>query len=86
MSALAFGNVDPQSSQTDSTANFTYKCSNSVGLTYSATICFSVGEPGGHQTNPRQMLDASNDTLDFQMYQDAARSVSASTLRRAGIA
>ena len=75
MSALAFGNVDPQSSQTDSTANFAYSCSNTKGSSYSATICFSIGEPGGGPTNPRQMSDPSNDKLNFQMYQDAARSV-----------
>jgi spore coat protein U-like protein len=76
MSALAFGNVTPQSSQTDSTATLTYKCSNNdKNTTYSATICFSIGEPGGRQTNPRQMLDASGDTLNFQMYQDPARSI-----------
>ncbi|MBS0432873.1 MAG: spore coat protein U domain-containing protein [Proteobacteria bacterium] len=76
MSALAFGNVDPQSSQTDSTANFTYTCSNNDKKnTYSATICFSIGEPGGGPTNPRQMKDGSGDLLNFQMYQDPARSV-----------
>lgn len=75
MSGLAFGSVDPQSSQTDSTSNFAYTCSNSKGSTYSATICFSIGEPGGRQTNPRQMLDAAGDALNFQMYQDPGRSI-----------
>jgi spore coat protein U-like protein len=76
MSAMAFGNVDPQSSQTDSTATLAYTCSNnSLLTTYSATICFSIGEPAGGPTNPRQMSDGSNDKLNFQLYQDAARSV-----------
>lgn len=76
MSSLAFGTVDPQSTQTDSTATLSYTCSNSdKNTTYSATICFSIGEPGGRQTNPRQMLDGAGDTLNFQMYQDPARSI-----------
>lgn len=76
MSSLAFGSVDPQSSQTDSTANLTYRCSNNDNkTTYSATICFSIGEPGGGPTNPRQMSDGAGDKLNFQMYQDSARSI-----------
>ncbi len=76
MSSLAFGTVDPQSSQTDSTATFTYTCSNdSPNTTYSATICFSIGEPGGGPTDPRQMHDSAGDALNFQMYQDPARTV-----------
>lgn len=76
MSSLAFGNVDPQSTQTNSTATLTYKCSNdSLLTTYSATICFSIGEPAGGPTNPRQMSDGSGDKLNFQMYQDPARTI-----------
>lgn len=76
MTSLAFGNVDPQSTQTDSTATLSYKCSNDdLFSSYSATICFSIGEPAGGPTNPRQMKDTAGDTLNFQLYQDAARSI-----------
>lgn len=74
MTALSFGTVDPQSSQTDATATFSYRCRNNSRGKHSATICFSIGEPAGGPTNPRQMHDGGN-TLDFQLYQDPARSV-----------
>lgn len=76
MSSLAFGSVDPQSTQTDSAASFTYTCSNnSLLTTYSATICFSIGEPAGGPTNPRQMNDGAGNKLNFQMYQNPTRSI-----------
>lgn len=75
MTSVAFGNVDPQSTQTDSNATLAYTCSNSKGSTYSATICFSIGEPAGGPTDPRQMHDAGGDTLNFQLYQDPAHSI-----------
>jgi spore coat protein U-like protein len=72
MGALTFASVNPLSSQTSSTATFTYTCKNSNALLpYSATICFSIGEPGNGPTNPRQMSNGSN-TLQFQLYQNAA--------------
>ncbi len=76
MSNLNFGNVDPQSTRTDSTATLTYTCSNDGFFppTYSAMVCFSIGEPGGGPFNPRQMHDAANDILAFQLYQDPGRS------------
>lgn len=69
MSAVSFGTVNPLSSQTTTTATLTYSCSNSDNKTHWATICFSIGEPGGLQTNPRQMSSGSN-KLNFQLYQD----------------
>lgn len=76
MTSVAFGNVNPLSSQTDSTATLSYKCSNNDILnSYSATICFSIGEPAGGPTNPRVMHDAANDALNFQLYQNASRSI-----------
>jgi spore coat protein U-like protein len=78
MSDLAFGAVDPQSSQTDATANFSYTCRNgSFFLTYSARVCFSIGDgaQGAGQTNPRQMQDGAGDVLTFQLYQNASRSL-----------
>jgi len=70
MTAVSFGTVNPLSSQTNTTATLTYSCSNTDNSrTHSATICFSIGEPGGAQTNPRQMSSGSN-KLNFQLYQD----------------
>lgn len=72
MTAVSFGNVNPLSSQTAATATFSYTCSNNnvfLGTTHSATICFSIGEPGGGQTNPRLMSNGAN-KLQFQMYQN----------------
>ena len=73
MSALSFGSVNPLASQTDFTATLNYTCKNSGNKTYSALLCFSIGEPGGGQTNPRLMNNGTN-KLQFQMYQDANRS------------
>ena len=76
MSPVAFGPVNPLSSQTDTQATLGFTCKNSGGLlgtTYSATVCFSIGEPAGGPTDPRQMSDAAGDILTFQLYLDSAR-------------
>ncbi len=76
MGALSFGTVSPLLSQTSASAQLTYTCSNSSSTTYSAALCFSIGEPGGNQTNPRQMKrSTSNNYLNFQLYQDPAYSI-----------
>ena len=75
MSALAFGTVNPQSSLTTANATLSYACTNSANSTRSATVCFSIGEPGGGQTNPRLMHDAAGDALQFQLYQNASYSL-----------
>ena len=72
MSALAFGNVNPLSSQTGATATLNYTCTNSANQVRSARVCFSIGEPAGGPTNPRLMHDAGAHALQFQLYQDAA--------------
>ena len=75
MTDLAFGSIDPGSSATSVNATLSYSCRNtSTSRTYSARVCFSIGEPGGRQTNPRQMLNGAN-KLDFQLYQDPGRSI-----------
>jgi spore coat protein U-like protein len=69
MGAVSFGTVNPLSSLTSTTATLSYTCKNSTGGgTHSATLCFSIGEPGGAQTNPRLMKSGAN-TLQFQLYQ-----------------
>lgn len=70
MSAVSFGTVNPLSSLTTTTATLTYSCNNTdKNNTHSATVCFSIGEPGGAQTNPRQMSSGGN-KLNFQLYTD----------------
>lgn len=70
MTAVSFGTVNPLSSLTTTTATLTYLCNNTdKNNTHSATICFSIGEPGGAQTSPRQMSSGGN-KLNFQLYQD----------------
>ena len=70
MGSVSFGTVDPLSSQTSTTATLTYSCRNTDNNnTHSATVCFSIGEPGGAQTNPRLMSSGTN-KLQFQLYQD----------------
>jgi len=69
MTPVSFGTVNPLSSLTTTTATLTYSCKNTDNKTHSATICFSIGEPGGAQTNPRQMSSGGN-RLQFQLYQD----------------
>lgn len=76
MTDVAFGSVDPQSSQTDASGTLDYNCTNSANQTRYATICFSIGDgaQGAGQTNPRQMQDTSGDILKFQLYQNASYS------------
>lgn len=73
MSALTFGTVDPLSSLTNVNATLTFNCTNSNNNSRAATLCFSIGEPGGAQTNPRRMSSGAN-FLNFQLYQDPAYS------------
>ncbi len=72
MTALNFGTVNPLASLTNVSATLSYSCSNSDNKTHSALLCFSIGEPGGAQTNPRLMSSGAN-KLQFQLYRDASR-------------
>jgi spore coat protein U-like protein len=78
MSNVAFGSVNPLSSQTDASATLNYTCTNSSLLfTRFATVCFSIGDgaQGGGNSNPRRMQDASADPLYFQLFQDASHAI-----------
>ena len=70
MTNLSFANVNPLSSLTAANATLSYTCTNNTNQTRSATLCFSINEPGGGPTNPRQMKDGAGDVLQFQLYQD----------------
>ncbi|MEO7128293.1 MAG: spore coat U domain-containing protein [Rhodoferax sp.] len=69
MTNLNFASVNPLSSLTRANATLNYTCTNSSSKQYSATLCFSIGEPGGGPTSPRQMKDSAGDVLQFQLYQ-----------------
>ena len=76
MTNVVFGSVNPLASQTDANATLNYTCTNTVGSTRSARVCFSIGDgtQGAGQTNPRQMQDGAADILTFQLYQNASYS------------
>ena len=72
MSDISFGNVYPQSTQTDSTATLNYKCTNDESRTASAKVCFSIGSPGG---TSRQMQNGAANKLNYEFFQDPSRSI-----------
>jgi len=76
MTNAVFGNVNPLSSQTDTTATLNYTCTNGATLSRSATVCFSIGDgvQGGGNANPRRMQNGAGNPLLFQLFQDASRS------------
>lgn len=71
-----FGNVNVLAAgPTDSSATLSYTCSHSDLFTaYSATLCFNIGTSLNGAVNPRQLTAAGN-TLNYQLYQDSARSM-----------
>ena len=71
---VAFGSVNPLSSQTDANATLEYECSNSASSTRFATVCFSIGDgvQGAANANPRLMQTAGGADLFFQLYQNAS--------------
>jgi spore coat protein U-like protein len=75
MTNVAFGSVNPLSSQTDANATLNYSCTNSANQTRHATVCFSIGDgvQGGGNANPRRMQDGAGNPLWFQLFQNAAR-------------
>ncbi len=76
-STLAFGTVST-TGNTDVMTTFSVTCST-FGLALFANakvrMCLNIGDgaQGGGNFNPRRMLDASNDALQFQLYRDPAR-------------
>jgi spore coat protein U-like protein len=73
ISDLAFGVVDPQSSQpTQTTATISFSCSNPNNQTYHGAVCFRIVDG---VTGPRDMQDGNGHSLPFQVYTDAGHSV-----------
>lgn len=76
--AVAFGTVSVTGT-TDVSATFTVTCSTTAfALLGNAKVrmCLNIrdGLSGGGNFTPRRMLNATSDTLQFQLYTDAARS------------
>lgn len=73
--SIAFGTVST-TGVTDVAATFEVTCSSSslVGNT-KVRMCLGIGAGanGGGNVNPRQMLNATSDVLQFQLYADPAR-------------
>ena len=65
---MAFGPVDPNNSQTDTTTTIHWSCNNTGG-TGTGTVCFTIGD--GLTT--RNMTSGANN-LQFGVFADAARS------------
>ncbi|MGV8931752.1 MAG: spore coat U domain-containing protein [Luteimonas sp.] len=74
---LSFGTISP-SGTTDATAIVSVTCRDTAFFKTSARIrmCLTIedGVSGGGNFNPRRMQNALSDSLQFQMYTDAARS------------
>jgi spore coat protein U-like protein len=75
---VAFGTVDPTSGMVDATATLNYSCTYTGVLSalYGDYIrmCFSIGTGSQPSFDPRQMLNASNDSMNFQLYKDSGHS------------
>lgn len=68
MDDLTFSDIDSQSTQRDTTAEFEIKCENtSEYQTRGATICVSIG--------PQRQMKNGSAMLNFQLYQDSSHSV-----------
>lgn len=73
---LAFGTVDPTGTLVDTTATLNYRCSFTGILSGSSvTLCFNISPgSGGAGYTPRTMK-AGSESMNFQIYSDAARSL-----------
>lgn len=78
VSPLAFGNVS-LTGTTDAVTSFNITCTTgsvTVLGQVKVNLCLSIGagSTGGTAYTPRQMTNATSDLLQYQIYQDAARS------------
>lgn len=84
MTSISFGNVDPTSlgiglngnggSNLNTTGFLTYYCTNTNATAQTITACFSIGNPSGNVA--RSMNGPNSSKLSYNIYQDAARSIS----------
>jgi spore coat protein U-like protein len=77
VTTLAFGNVSPQSSLTYSTATLTYTCTTTSNNPDYIAACFQipVGPYDAGAANPRNMQAGAGQLLQYQIFQDAAHTV-----------
>ncbi|QDL35980.1 spore coat U domain-containing protein [Rhodoferax sediminis] len=75
MTTLAFGTVNPLSSQTDASATLSYTCTTNDNSNHYLAACFRIGQgpSDAANANPRRMQAGAGPYLQFQIYQDAAR-------------
>lgn len=72
---INFGTVNGFSSGATSSAAVTWTCSNTDATDAYVTFCVNIGNgTGGLDGSNRVMMSGVNKSLDFQLYQDAARS------------
>lgn len=87
VTALALGPVDPTGSFVDASATLNYQCTYSglLGNLYGTfvTACASVSADDQGSFAPRTVVNASNDRMAYQVYQDAGRTTIWGTLGNA---
>ncbi|TCV92313.1 spore coat protein U-like protein [Luteibacter rhizovicinus] len=72
---VAFGQVQPNSTAVTTTSTLNYSCSYNGGLlgglfgTY-VTICVSLGPDPQSSYNPRTLVNATSDTMNYNIYKD----------------
>jgi spore coat protein U-like protein len=73
---LSFGTVDPIGGNVDAVATLSYHCTFTGFLTGgSASMCFNIGRGTGGTTWTPRTLKNGTQTMNFQIYQDASRTL-----------
>jgi len=79
MTDVAFGTVElvDGSAASPTTATLTYSCTNDVGSTARARVCFNIGDgnEGLGNFNPRVMKNPAGNILKFQLYQSTSGAI-----------
>lgn len=79
VTGVAFGPVDPTASYVDATATINYSCTytGALGGLFGSyvTLCASIGPDDLGSFNPRTMINANNDRMQYGLFQDAGRTV-----------
>lgn len=90
ITGLSFNAVDPAGSTVDVSATLNYQCvySGSLGNLFGSfvTACASFGADDLGGFSPRTLVNANNDRMQYQVYQDAGRGTIWGTLGNASYA
>ncbi|QWT19905.1 spore coat U domain-containing protein [Bacillus sp. NP157] len=77
VTGLAFGPVDPTSTNVDASGTINYTCSYSgaLGILFGSyiTMCFSIGADDQGAFAPRTILDPLGDRMQYGLYKDSNR-------------